>query len=329
MQPMTRRIDISYKTIIFITVFLLALWILFLIRDIILLLFVAFIFMSALSPLVNKLVRWRIPKILAIFLIFILIVGTVAGVVAVGFTPLINQTSRLSQQLANTTSYLLQLNYVDQSVIQEQTTNLSQQAIGFTLSLFENFISFVTVIVITFYLLLDKEQIEKRATSLFLNKQTKAERLLKMIEYKLGGWLRGQVLLSLIVGALTYVGLTLLGVDFALPLALIAGILEIVPVIGPIISAVPAIIIGLTVSPVFALVIAGLYFAIQQSESHVIVPQVMKRAVGLNPLLVIIAITIGGRLLGIGGALLAVPIAVVVQVVLQEILSPEEIKIGA
>lgn len=124
---------------------------------------------------------------------------------------------------------------------------------------------------------------------------------------------------------LTYISLVILGVEFALPLAIIAGLLEVVPVIGPIIAAVPAILIALTISPFLAVLVGGLYFAIQQLESHLIVPQVMKRAVGINPLLVILAISVGSRLLGIGGALLAVPLTVVIQVVLQEVLKHSEV----
>ncbi len=94
--------------------------------------------------------------------------------------------------------------------------------------------------------------------------------------------------------------------------------MELVPVIGPIISAIPAIILASLVSPALAAIVALGYFAIQQTESHIIVPQVMKKALGINPLVVILAIAIGGKLLGIAGALLAVPITVVVQVILED-----------
>lgn len=324
---MTKRIDISHKTIIFIVVFLLLLWVLFQIRDIILLLFVAFIFMSALSPAVNQLVGLRVPRLLAVALVFLIVIAGLVAIIAGGLTPFINQTSNFSQRLIENFEKVFQISFVDQSIVKEEISNFSRQAVNFTLNLFENFISFVTVIVITFYLLLDKETIENRTITLFGNQQEKAGKLLKVIEDKLGAWLRGQVVLSLVVAVLTYVGLIILGIEFALPLALIAGLLEVVPVIGPIIAAIPAILIAFTVSPIMAAFAGGLYLAIQQLESHLIVPQVMKRAVGLNPLLVILAISVGGRLLGIGGALLAVPIAVVIQVVLQEFLQSADLDI--
>ena len=107
-------------------------------------------------------------------------------------------------------------------------------------------------------------------------------------------------------------------------MAVVAGILEVVPVIGPIISAIPAILVALTLSPVLAGGVTSMYFVIQQLENHVIVPQVMKKAVGLNPLLVILAVAVGGRLLGFGGALLAVPITVVLQIIVGEVLKGDE-----
>lgn len=321
---MTRRVDVSYKTVIFVTAFFILLWVLFLIRDIILLLFVSFIFMSALAPMVERLVKLKVPRVLAILLIFILVFSILGVLLAVGFTPLIHQTSNLVQRLAENISVLLQSNLIDPSVIQKELSGWSSGLIGFTLNVFENIIRFVSVIVITFYLVLDRGKIEDRAVTLFVGHQERARRLLIIIEDKLGAWLRGQVILSLVIGIMAYLGLVILGVEFALPLAIIAALLEVVPVIGPILSAIPALLIALTVSPLFAVLVGILYLAIQEIEGHVVVPQVMKRAVGLNPLVVILAISIGGRLLGIGGALLAVPIAVVAQVVLQEVLKPAE-----
>lgn len=321
---MTRRIDISYKTIIFTVSFLISLWVIFLIRDIILLFFVSFIFMSALSPSVEKLVKLKIPRVLATLIVFVLIVVAFAGLVAVGLTPLIHETSNLTQRLAENISMLFQTNFIDQSVIQKELSGLSSNVIDFTLNVFENLIRFVSVIVVTFYLVLDRKAIEKRTIGILTGRQESTQRLIRTIEEKLGAWMRGQIILSAIIGVAVYIGLVILGVEFALPLAILAAFMEVVPVIGPIISAIPAVLIALTVSPLLAGLVAGLYLGIQQIEGHIVVPQVMKRAVGLNPLLVILAISVGGRLLGLGGALLAVPIAVVIQVVLQEVFNPAE-----
>lgn len=320
---MTHRIDINYRTIIFIAAFLVGFWIVGQILDIILLFFVAFIFMSALYPLTDKLVSWKVPRTLAVLLILLLTIGCIAGILAIGLTPLIRQTISLSQQLSLTLNTLFNAVGINQSFISQELTNLSSEAVNITVNIFKNVISLVSILVVSVYLLLDREKIEDYGTSFFGTRQERAKKTLRSIEGKLGAWLRGQILLSLLIGLLVYVGLLILGIEAAIPLAIIAAFLEVIPVIGPIIAAIPAVLIALTVSPVLAGLVAGLYFAIQQVEGHVVVPQVMRKAVGLNPLLVILAISVGGRLLGIGGALLAVPIAVVIQIILQEILKVE------
>ena len=111
-----------------------------------------------------------------------------------------------------------------------------------------------------------------------------------------------------------------LGVEFALPLALVAAVFEVIPLFGPILSSIPAILIALITSPLLALLVVILYIIVQQIESHILVPQIMKRAVGLNPLVVILAIAIGDRLLGIPGAFFAVPIAVVCHIFVDDYL---------
>lgn len=321
---MTHRVDINYKTIIFIVAFLIGLWVIGQILDIILLFFVAFIFMSAFYPLSDKLVSWKIPRVLAVLLILILTIGCIAGILAVGLTPLIKQTINMSQQLSITLGALFNAVGISQATIGQELANLSSEAVNITVNIFKNVISLVSILVVSVYLLLDREKIENYGTSFFGTRQERAKKTLRIIEDKLGAWLRGQILLSLLIGVLVYVGLLILGIEAALPLAIIAAFLEVIPVIGPIIAAIPAVLIALTVSPVLAGLVAGLYFAIQQIEGHLIVPQVMKKALGLNPILVILAISIGSRLLGIGGALLAVPIAVVIQIILQEILKVEK-----
>ena len=144
------------------------------------------------------------------------------------------------------------------------------------------------------------------------------------IERKLGAWVIGQLALAVIVGVITYIGLTLLGVEFALSLSIIAGIFEIVPIIGPIISAIPAVLVALTMSPMMALLVAGLFFVVQQLENNIFVPIVMRRAVGIPPIVTILALTIGGKLAGVAGIMLAVPLVVAMQVIFQSLVIENE-----
>lgn len=322
---MPRKIDISHKTIIFITVFILALWLTFLIRDLLLILFVALILMSALSPMVKFLNKYKIPKAIGIATTYIIIIAVIVGLLAIVVPPLVEETSRLLLTLPPRFDQLFNLVAIDRSVFDTQIESFSKNIFSITLSVFDNLLTIIFLLVITFYLILERENLEERLSSLFVGREENVKRLIVQIEEKLGGWLRGQLFLSLVIGLLSYIGLTILGIPYALPLAVIAGVLEVVPVIGPIISAIPSILVALSISPVLALGVAAMYFVIQQVENNIIVPQVMKRAVGLNPLVVILAIAIGSRLLGFAGALLAVPIAVVLQIVVTEIIEGRKV----
>lgn len=322
---MIQKIDISHKTIIFIAMFILALWLIFLIRDLLLILFVALILMSALTPMVKFFTNLKLPKALGIGITYIIIIVVLSGLLAIIIPPLVEETRKLFSTLPPILDRLLNNAVIDKSVLQSQLSNIPGNIFSITLSIFDNFLMIIFLLVLTFYLLLERDNLEERFASLFIGRKDRVKKLIVRIEVKLGGWLRGQLFLSLIIGLLSYIGLIILGIPYALPLAVVAGVLEVVPVIGPIVSAIPSILIALTISPILSLAVTAMYFVIQQLENHLIVPQVMKRAVGLNPLVVILAIAVGSRLLGFGGALLAVPMAVVLQIIATEIIEEKKV----
>jgi len=192
----------------------------------------------------------------------------------------------------------------------------------FVINLFSNLFGIFALIIITFYLLVERKNLNKYLLILFgEGQEKKAEEFVDKVEKRLGDWVRGEFILMSTIGLMTFIGLTLLGVEVALPLAILSGLLEIVPNIGPIISAVPAMLVGLTVSPVMTLAIAALYLLVQQSENSFITPKVMQKTVGVNPLITILALTIGGKIGGIMGAVLAIPFLLVVQVISVELFS--------
>lgn len=141
----------------------------------------------------------------------------------------------------------------------------------------------------------------------------------RQVTVKVSGWLLGQLLLGVTIGVTAGIGLWLLGVPYFYVLALIAGIGEMIPVVGPILSAIPAVAVALTVSPQKALLVLIFWIVQQQIENHVLVPKILSRQVGVSAVTVIVALLLGGSLLGIVGALLAVPTAAILQVVLQEL----------
>jgi predicted PurR-regulated permease PerM len=167
----------------------------------------------------------------------------------------------------------------------------------------------LVIFVISIYLVAQDKGVKKFLVSISPQQhRTYVASLADRIQSKLGSWLRGQMLLMAIVAVLSFIGLSLLNVKFALTLALIAGLMEIVPYIGPILGGVPAVIIAFTQSPILALFVLIFYVIIQKAEGYLIVPLVMKRSVGLNPLVVMISIIIGGQLGGIPGVVVAVPL---------------------
>lgn len=324
---MNHKVEISVKTLITIVVFALVLWVIFLLKNVIILLFFAFILTSALSPIVTKLERRSLSRGLAVTLVYIVLFSALSLISAIIYPLFRDQIINL---VNNFPTYVNLLSgAIGGSAIQNENffNTLSQEVSRFsssifkiTLSIFSGVLSFVTVAVLTFYLLLDEKNLKMRLKETL--PPAYGDRVLNIIyrvQQKLGAWVRGQLVLSLIVGTLYFVGLWVLNVDFPLALGLIGGLLEVIPVFGVIIAAIPAVLIALTESPVLALAVVALFFVVQQLENHVIVPKVMQRAVGVSPLVVMIALLVGGRLQGVIGILLAVPIVVVGQIILADL----------
>jgi predicted PurR-regulated permease PerM len=179
---------------------------------------------------------------------------------------------------------------------------------------FSNALAVFTILVISFYMILERQHLSGWLTRWFGDSEAVIEDLLVRIETKIGAWIRGQIILSLIIGGAVYIGLISLSIPYAVPLAIIAGLMESIPNIGPTVSMVPAAVVGFTISPLHGGAVILLYFLIQQFENNLIVPLVMRRAVGLNPLVIIISLMIGLALGGPAGAVLSIPVVLVGEV---------------
>ena len=173
-----------------------------------------------------------------------------------------------------------------------------------------NVINIFAVFFITYYIIIERSHLHHYLTGLFGkgDREKKAEDLVHAIEKIVGSWVRGQLVLMVIIGLMTYLSLILLGIPYALPLAVLAGILELVPNLGPTIAAIPAIFMGLTVSPIIGLCALGTSILIQQLENNLIVPKVMQTATGTQPLATILVLLTGFTLGGVAGAILAMPL---------------------
>jgi predicted PurR-regulated permease PerM len=331
-KQVVHKIEISHRTIVFTVLFLLFLWFLYQIRYILVILFVGIILMAALNPLVERLEKLKIPRPLGAILIYLVIFSFFGLILAGVIPPLVSQTSTLISRLP---TYYESLGIwgIDSNILDSQLNHfldrlgsISFDIVKMTIGIFGNFVAVFTLIFVSFYLLLERKNLDEYLKKLFGPADKKAGKIIDKVEKRLGEWVRAQFTLMIIVGVMSYGGLRLLGIDFALPLALLAGVLEIVPNIGPTLSAVPAILVGLVISPLMGLAVAALYFLVQQLENQIIVPQIMKKEVGVNPLITILALVAGFKIGGALGAVLAIPFIILAETLIKEFFISEEFK---
>jgi predicted PurR-regulated permease PerM len=319
-------------------------WLVYLARHALLIVYVSVLLSIGFGPVVRTIERHPVkrgdralPRWFAILVVYLVIVGvlTVAGFLVI--PPLVDQAQelwrRLPSMLDNFQTFLIDRGLLNQRITLEEAVRSAPGSPGTAVgtvatavgSVVGFVIAFLTILILTFYLLVDSESMYSGFARLF-PRETRPRVLAasRKITAKVSAWLNGQLILAGTIGSTAAIGLYLLGVPFFYVLALTAAIGEMVPVIGPIFSAIPAILAGLSVSPRTALFVALFWIAQQQIENHLLVPKVMERQVGVSPVIVIVALLIGGSVLGILGALLAVPTAAIIQVIIQEVLDERD-----
>ncbi len=339
-------INISTRTIVKVIVVLLILALIYLLRDVILILVVSLILTAALNPWVNSLQRRKVPRILATVFIYLAFFGTFIIILILMIPPIAEQVKevaanfpdyyrRITSDFEQFRDFSLQESLFDnlESWLSSLSTNIGQTTAGVfsaLVTLFGGLFAFAGVFVITFYMLLEENALKKFVKSVTSPKyQPYIFQLLNRMQERLRLWLRGQLILSLIIGVLTYVGLLIIGVKYSLILGLWAGLTEFIPYLGPMLGAIPAVFIALTTgSFVKALFVVIWYIIIQQLENDLIVPKVMEKTVGLNPLVVIIVMLIGAKLAGIVGLLLAIPVTLILKAFMEDFLASREKKIN-
>jgi len=314
-------VAISAETIVFTVFFLLGLYFLYYVREIVVIVFLAVILMSALHPGVRWLEkRLRFPKILAILLLYLTIIVVIAISMIAIVPPLVAEVPTLlhSLPLSQLPNQLnaFQFTVPQLSEIFNQVRVSFDAVYGILSSTFGGIIAFLTIMVMTLYMLLDREHLHKKM--LWFSKDEKhveyVKEFIDKVEVQLGGWVRSQLFLMLTIGVMSYVGLALLSIPYALPLALSAGLLEILPSIGPAIAALPAILIAYTTSgPAAAGFVTLFYILIHQLENHIIVPNLMRHSLNVSPLITIVTILTGIKVGGLMGAFLSVPFYIVLR----------------
>lgn len=324
-MPEVKKVEISRRTVIFGIFFILFLYFLWVIQDLLFSLIIAFIVMSALNPAVSFLERFKIPRSISSVLIFILLITGFGYLISVLIPPVIEETSALFKNLPgyiNTIDARWGLKgSVDTQQLTRSIPTYTTSALDIVRGLFSNLFFLFTTIFFSLYFLIEEKLMHKLFLRFYEKKDAHAiAAIFDKAEVRMRDWMWGELTLMFTIGVMTYIGLTVIGVNYALPLALLAGLLEIVPIIGPTISAIPAIIISLPVSGVLPIFVAILYLLIQQLENQIIVPMVMKRAIGLNPIVTLAVLIVGGKLAGTLGTILALPITLCAETIVFEVI---------
>lgn len=313
----TKHISISAETILLAVFIPLGLYFLWTIKDILFALLIGFILMSALRPLVSFLTKKRLPRPLAVGVVYVLFITVVATLFLLIIPPIVQETGNLVVSLPPLLSEIyprISINDFSQ-YLPDATNNI----VGFVSGVFSNAFFVVTTLFFSLYFLLDENLLENIAPR-FLSKEKSdtINKVLQKAEKRMSSWFWGQLSLMIIVGVATYAGLSILGVKYALPLAVFAGLLEVVPNIGPILSAIPAILIASTSSVFSGVSTLALYIIVQQLENSVIVPYIMKKAVGLSPIVTLTTLLVGGKIGGVVGVILAIPLYLFIETVVHE-----------
>jgi predicted PurR-regulated permease PerM len=332
---------------IFVVCVFLTFWLLYRLRALIFLLFVAIVIGIAIRPAVEWLQRRGISRNTGIIIIYILIAAVVLGFLALTFPVIADQATQLSQNLphyyseiraalVNSGNRLLQ--NIALRIPSELTLFLSRvptadgelltqvtQTVFFANLLVKGILSILAVFLIAYYWTQESSVAIRTLLRLApLNRRHDIQQFFYLAETKIGGYIRGQAILCLIVGAAAFVLYTLIGLPYTLVLALIAGFMEMVPIFGPALGAIPALMAALSTDPskaIWVLVATGL---IQMMENVLLVPRVMKNSMGVNPIIILLSLVAFGSVFGFAGALLALPLAAIIQLILDRILNPPE-----
>jgi predicted PurR-regulated permease PerM len=313
-------------------------WTLYQVRDTLLLVYVATLIAIGLSPMVDTIerhplaARIGVPRWGAILAIYLLLAAAVVSVGALVFPPLVEQARELwaaaPELLHRAQQWMIQRGLLSREITVREAvqqapgagTDAVSTVLGALWGIVGGVFGIVTILIVAFYMLVDSANIVRTFVLAFpKTERSRVSAACGDVSTKVSAWLAGQLFLAIIIGSTAAIGLGLMGVPYFYVLALIAGIGELIPIVGPLISAIPAIAVAFSVSPALALGVLVFFIVQQQFENHLLVPRVMSRQVGVSPVIVIIALLVGGSLLGIVGAVLAVPTAAILHVIYQKI----------
>lgn len=346
------HIEVSAGTVAKVTLVVLGLatlaYFVTMISDILVVFFVAFLLAAAMEPTIDSLSKWRIPRGVAVIFFYLVTLAVIGFIVSTIVPILAQQVSELAvhmgvylKDLAQgkhalplpsrlqpyVTQFLSSVNVHD---LAGQVESDLQAIAGQLLTLGGNiwevikvishgFINTVLVLVLAYFMVTERHAVDSFLFALVpVRHEEYVAAKIQLVQKKIGFWLRGMLIMMLSMGVVVYIGLLIFGIQYAAVLAIIAGLMELVPVAGPLIAWAVAVPIVLNQSSFAIVSVTFLYFIAQQFEGHVLVPVVMKRVVGLNPIIILFALLVGARFLGLLGAVLSVPVATMLHIFLHD-----------
>lgn len=336
----TKSIAISSGTMFRVLIIAAVAAFLYLIRDVVAMTLVAIFLATLIDPFADIFTRWKIPRALAVLVVYVLGLAFISLVVLLIVPPLLTELSELATALspfiADANGWL----QVDAFLAGSWSSNIGEivssirdsgiagalpKVAAFGSSAFDVMLSVGVALILAFYFVVEKNEIIRGIGIIAPPEyQPFVMHIAGKTREQMGIWLRGQLALMGSIFVLIYGALMILGIPYALVLALLAGLLEIIPFVGPMVSAIPAIVLALAVSPIHALFTAGAYLVIQQIEGNILVPKIMQKVAGINPIVSVLAVLIGWRVGGIVGAVLSIPLAMAIMVFTHDVFHPKE-----
>lgn len=321
---MDKEVVITIKTILVFFALVLCSVIVYKMSSIFGILGISLLVAISLEQSVKFLVRKRVRRTFAVYMVYALVVALVAGIITLIIPPLAKEVGTFLEHLPSIIQSMGDLTRFGFSAsdIIPQVTRITSGVIQVSYSVFSNVTVFITIFFLSLYISLDLDNIKQRFLSLFPKELSEeVEEAVIEAEISVSQWLKGQAFLMFVVGVATFIGLSLIGVEYALALAVIAGLLEIVPMIGPVISAVIASAITFTESPLKGVFVIVLFLIVQQLENNLLVPRIMQRVSGFSPLVILVAVITFTNFFGIVGTIVAVPCVMIGFAVVKRFLS--------
>ncbi len=316
-------------------------------REALMLIYVSALIAMGFAPLVTIIersrsgARGRIPRWLAILVIYIAIVVVLLLVALAVVPPLISQAAALWAKMPDEFDkfqhFLIRYKLLRRPItlaeaVQNAPEGTSSNAVNTVLLALSNLVGgifgFITILILSFYLLVEaKSMFDYIARFIPPGRRGDVANAVREAVVKVSAWLRAQFVLAGVMGSFATVGLFLMGVPYFYVLALVAAIGETIPIVGPIIGGVTAVIVSLSVSPKLALMVGIYFFVLHQLEANVLVPKIMERRVGVSPVAVLVALLIGGALWGLVGAILAIPTAAILSIIVDQIAADRDVRL--